>query len=197
MRRPGLRPTKKLWIICEGKTEKLYFDKLRIDKRISRLEIKTIKSGHQNADGIIQDAIGFIARGKDFQKNDLVACVFDRDANTDLQFGRAKSLATKNKILISFSNPCFEYWILCHFGYFPSSYEKDTLIKKIQDKFADYISCDPELYNKTKEKLNKAKIYAKMIKKKHVDDGKELIKRTANPLSLVFELVELIEKFKD
>jgi len=85
VRRRGRKPTKTLWISCEGKTEKIYFDKLKFEERISRLKIKSIESGYKNADGIIREVLDFAQKGRDFQEGDLLAAVFDRDANTNEQ----------------------------------------------------------------------------------------------------------------
>lgn len=197
MRKRGNKSTKTLWIFCEGKTEKLYFDKLKFDRRISRLKIKSKESGYKNADGIIKESFDFMKKSRDFQKDDLVVCVFDRDANTNEQLEKAKSLAEKNNILISFSNPCFEYWILCHYNYFSSSEEKDTLVGKLSKLAKDYKNHDPDLYSKTKDKISIAMSNAKRVREKHVNDNNNLISRQSNPLSLVFELIQIIKEFED
>ena len=196
VRQPGEKPTKALWIFCEGTTEKLYFDKYRFEERIGRLKIKSVKTGYTNANGIIQKAINFAKNNRNFQTGDLIACVFDRDANTNNQLEKAKSLAENEGIFLSFSNPCFEYWILCHYGYFPSVYEVNEVIDKIKGFSPDYKKNDPELYSKTCDKLTIAKNNAKRIQKTHEDKNTELISRESNPLSLVFHIIDKINEFK-
>lgn len=195
VRREGRKPTKALWIFCEGKTERLYFDKLRFEERISRLRIKSFQSGYKNADGIVKEAIEFINK-RDFQVGDLIACVFDRDANSNEQLTKAKTIGEANNILISFSNPCFEYWILCHYGYFPSRYEQKDIITKISDKII-YKKNDPELYSKIKSKIQDALNNAERIKNKHIKEKTIIISRESNPLTLVFHLVNIIGQFKN
>lgn len=196
VRKKGRKPTKALWIFCEGKTEKLYFDKLRFEERISRLRIKSFQSGHKNADGIVNEAIDFIDK-RDFQEGDLIACVFDRDANSNEQLKRAKTIGETKGILISFSNPCFEYWILCHYGYFPSRYEQREIIPQISALITNYKKNDPELYSKIKNKIQDAVNHADRIKNKHIKENTIIISRESNPLTLVFELVKAIAKFKN
>jgi len=197
VRRRGRKPTKTLWISCEGKTEKIYFDKLKFEERISRLKIKSIESGYKNADGIIREVLDFAQTGRDFQEGDLLAAVFDRDANTNEQLHKAKSMAENNNILVSFSNPCFEYWILCHYDYFPSQYEKRELINKIKKFISGYKKNDPELYSKTKNRIAHALKNAKRIKDKHTRENVILISRESNPLTLVFELIKKIDSFRN
>ena len=195
VRTEGKKPTQTLWIFCEGRTEKLYFDKLKFIERISRLKIKSFESGHKNADGITQEALDFI-RLRDFQEGDIVACVFDRDSNTNEQLRNAKSIAENGHVFISFSNPCFEYWILCHYGYFPSSYEKDNLIAKLNECMGNYEKADSELYSKTKNEIHVAISNAERIKNEHFNRGNNLISKDSNPITLVFELIKTINNFK-
>ena len=108
-------PTQTLWIFCEGeKTEKNYFRKLRIDKRVPRLIIKIISPKNSDALEIIKYAFNY-AKSKGFQKGDTLYCVFDRDDNSDKKLQQAEKFAKIHNIKIIFSNPCFEYWILSHF----------------------------------------------------------------------------------
>jgi len=63
-RKRGKKPTSTLWIFCEGeKTEINYFNKLKINERISRINIKV-----QSSDKIT-DAIGVVKYAVSFLKN--------------------------------------------------------------------------------------------------------------------------------
>ena len=196
IRRRRRKPTKTLWIFCEGKTEKLYFKKLKFEERINRLKIKSIESSHKNADGIIQEVLDFVRKSRDFQEGDLLAAVFDRDANTNEQLRKTKSIAKNKGIVLSFSNPCFEYWILCHYGFFPNQYGKTELINKIKEFISDYRKNDPGLYSKTKSRLSNASDNAKGIEDKHRREQVTLISRESNPITLVFKLIKKIDNFR-
>lgn len=195
VRRTGKKPAKTLWICCEGKTEKFYFAKLKFIERISRLKIKSFEAKYKNANSLVKEAINCISK-RDFQVGDIIACVFDRNNNSDQQLLQAKEMAGQKGALLAFSNPSFEFWILCHFGYFPGKYEKDTLESKIKEHFSDYKKADPELYLKTKDKIKSAVGYARNIKEKYIEQKIELISRKSNPITLIFALIELIEKFR-
>ena len=195
VRKEGRKPTKALWIFCEGKTEKLYFDKLKFEERINRLRIKSFQSGYRNADGIVKEASDFINKA-DFQEGDLIACVFDRDANSNEQLTKAKATGEKKEIIISFSNPCFEYWILCHHGYFAGRYEQKEIIAEITSRIKNYQKNDSDLYSKTKNKIQDAINNAEKIKNKHIKEKTIIISRESNPLTLVVELIKSINEFK-
>jgi hypothetical protein len=194
----GSRSIKKLWIFCEGsKTEKNYFQKLYATERLSRLHVKVNDCSVTDAMGIVNYAIVYKRTHKrDFEKQDSIVCVFDRDANTNQQLEQCVSIANKNNIMLIFSNPFFEYWFLCHYGYFPSHYENADLIAKLKYYLPDYKKNDPELYIKTRDKIDIAIKNAKRIKNEHDDKGTVLISRENNPLSLVFELIEFMKSFK-
>ncbi len=196
-RKRGKKPTNNLWIFCEGeKTEINYFNKLKIDKRISRINIK-VKSSDKITDsvGIVKYAISFLKYKRDFEPGDLIYCVFDRDSNTNQHLTQASKLAKENNIRIAFSNPSFEYWILCHFEYFITACESKNLIDKLKQNLSPYEKNDPDIYNKTQSKITTAIINAKKVKNKHEKEGIKLISRESNPSTYVFELIEKIEGF--
>ncbi len=194
VRKTGKKSTQTLWIFCEGKTEKIYFNKLKIDKRISRISIRPFECGHSNADGIVQEAIDFTQKN-DYWNKDMIVCVFDRDANTKSQLDVAKRKARDNGIKLIFSNPSFEFWIISHFGYYPTSTETDTLISQIEQKLGSYNKTDRELYIKLKDKTPDALKNSKKIFEMHIKNEKELISRETNPITFVHELVTQIDKY--
>lgn len=189
-----LKRTDKFWIFCEGETGKNYFKKFKATQRIRRIDINPIVSQHKNPDGMVEEALKFMECSS-YQKGDLIACVFDRDNNTNNQFEKAKSLAGDDIKLI-FSNPCIEYWLLSHFIYSPSSYEPRELKDKISEYIPNYKESDLEIYSKTKDKIDTAIKNTKKMTKKHLDSGKALFVRETNPLSLVYEVVEKINEFR-
>lgn len=191
----GIRPTKTLWIFCEGKTEENYFEKLRIIERINRLQIKSCVTPKRDAGDILKYAISHCKAH--FQKGDLVACVFDVDSNSDADLIRAKRMADDYNYAFYLSNPCFEYWILCHYGLFQTKFDSKELTSKVISFIPRYKKPFQSLYLETRGKIGAAKKNAEKMKKIHFGEGRELFSREANPLTLIFELVQLIDKFKD
>ncbi|HLD15806.1 MAG TPA: RloB family protein [Candidatus Nanoarchaeia archaeon] len=197
VRKNGHKSTKNLWIFCEGRTEKNYFNKLKYIDRIRRLVIKAIDVTHNSADGIVKEAINFKEKHNNFQEDDIIICVFDRDQNNREQLIKAKSLADQRDIKLVFSNPCFEYWILCHYGHFPNQQEKQEIERKILRYLGNYITNDPDLYIKTRGKIQEAVKNSKKMFNQHIRNRTQIISRESNPLTLMFELIDLINSFKN
>lgn len=178
----NLRKTNKLWVFCEGKTERLYFQRVNTVER-ARIKIVSKEAGISRADQILNQAKKF--QNKEFKINgdsydkdrDIIVCVFDRDDNYTsevFEYVRSKSQG----ILLGDSNPCFEYWILCHDSYYPStSYDQSQVCSLVQEKFGFDPKKESELYDKTKDKINIAKTNAKQIQKIHENNNIELISR--------------------
>lgn len=195
-----LKKTNKLWIFCEGKTEKDYFLNLRAIERV-RLKIIPKEAGVSRADQILDKAIKFY-EGKYMlnddrfdQDRDMIACVFDKDDNNTPEV--FETLRNKSgNIKLIYSNPSFEYWVLCHENYHPSSYTQNEVYQLVKSRMRIDTKKEKELYEKTKEKTDDAKRNAKQIQKVHEDNGVELISRDSTPLTLVYQLIELIHSFK-
>ncbi|NQU78309.1 RloB domain-containing protein [Candidatus Woesearchaeota archaeon] len=201
-RRPTtLKKTSKLWISCEGKTEKRYFENLRVTEKL-RLKIVPLEAGVTRADQILDKALRFqngefkINKDSFDSERDIIVCVFDRDDNNTADvFETIRSKMGEIKII--YSNPCFEFWILCHDGYYNSpAYDQRQVCDLVTEKLGLQTKTETELYEKTKEKIEDAKTHAKRIKKVHEDAGTELISRDSTPLSLAYEIIEIIDEFR-
>jgi hypothetical protein len=97
-------------ILCEdSKSGKRYLEDAALHFR-ANAEVEIAHCGVTHPSGIVEKAI---ARQKSFDK---VYCALDRDSH--LCFDRAIDLAKHHqKIKIIASFPCFEFWLLLHFGY--------------------------------------------------------------------------------
>ena len=109
---------KRILIVCEGeKTEKNYFQDFR---RIFSLTSVVIKSSpHPAPTQIIEYANK--ERAENSNKFDEIYCVFDGDKRDEAKKALRKANNIKSKLEKDFifktivSDPCFEFWILCHF----------------------------------------------------------------------------------
>jgi hypothetical protein len=188
------RSTKILWIFCEGETEKYYFQKLKAVERIGRVNVKsTKKTGSKN---IVKYATTFTKHNKDFIKGDTVFCVFDRDKNTNKQLKEAKREAERHGIKIIFSNPSFEFWLLIHYQLHTTSCENDDILTKLKKFIPDYHKADPELYLITRNNIETAKTNSQKIIEMYRDKNVELISRESNPVTLVNNLIEVLNNFR-
>jgi len=188
------RSTKILWIFCEGETEKYYFQKLKAEERIGRVNVKsTKKTGSKN---IVKYATTFTKHNNDFSKGDTVFCVFDRDKNTNKQLKEAKREAERHGIKIIFSNPSFEFWLLIHYQLHTTSCENDDILTKLKKFIPDYHKADPELYLITRNNIETAKTNSQKIIEMYRDKNVELISRESNPVTLVNNLIEVLNNFR-
>ena len=191
------KKTNTLWLFCEGDTEYKYFENLRITER-PRLRIRPKVSG-TTAKQIVQEAIKFMGSIDYDLGRDMIACFFDKDdetQNSNAVLTESKRLAG-DKVDLVYSNPSFEYWILCHDGFYNSvSYDQNQVYELVKSKLGIDTKKETDLYVKTKDKIEVAKKFAKQIEGVHITNGIELISRDSTPLTLVYKLLEVIDKFK-
>ncbi|MNF66150.1 hypothetical protein D3C84_479340 [compost metagenome] len=104
------KPQPKVLILCEdSKSGKRYLEDAALHFR-ANAQVEIAHCGVTHPSGIVEKAI---ARQKSF---DRVFCALDRD--THICFDRAIDLAKRHpKIKVIASFPCFEFWLLLHFGY--------------------------------------------------------------------------------
>lgn len=110
--RSGARfqPQPTVLVICEdSKSSKHYLDDVKCHFR-AQLHVEVTHCGKTDPVGIIAEAV---RRSKSF---DRVFCVIDRDEHPNFDAAVA-SAASKPKVTVITSYPCFEYWLLIHFGY--------------------------------------------------------------------------------
>lgn len=114
---PERDPYDRVLIICEGeKTEPIYFRELRDHYNLSTANISVTPAQGSDPLSVVRYAK---KRQRDEsrqgEKFDKVYCVFDRDEHTN--FDAASSQLNYSDILAARSWPCFEFWLLLHFGY--------------------------------------------------------------------------------
>lgn len=104
------KPQPKVLVLCEdSKSGKRYLEEAARHFR-ARAQVEIVHCGVTHPSGIVERAV---IRQKGFDK---VFCVLDRD--THLCFQRAMNVAKSHpKIRVIASYPCFEFWLLLHFGF--------------------------------------------------------------------------------
>ena len=124
--RPLRQPAPRILLVCEGeKTEPIYFSDLVVAWGLSN-QVKIGKNDGSSPDRIVARAEELFALAqREGDAFDEVFCVFDRDAHE--RFGdavaRLKALKASGQPLSGVvSVPCFEFWLLLHFGYTDKPY---------------------------------------------------------------------------
>ncbi len=190
--------SKTFLIICEGKnTEFDYFSAIPV------LTTKIIK--YLNRNTIVEEAIK-LSRIEE-HKNREIWCVFDYDFEINnvsqaLKFNFDIEFAKKNNIKVAFSNDCFELWFILHYQDF---------VKQTSRK--EYFKTLNRIWNINYEKKGKKGNFTKNIDSKlqnspsdegkAIERAKNLYKKfknltfdKQNPCTMVFQLVEELNKYK-
>lgn len=130
---------KKVFIYCEGESEKCYFDMLSAKyssftietKRIERIGIKTKVVGNKGPLEIVNEAIRTLKR--DSKKNDIhkAYVVFDNDQYSKEDIKKAIVVAENNSLVVLYSNINFDLWVLMHFEKVTCYLTKSDINKKL------------------------------------------------------------------
>lgn len=103
------KPQPTILVLCEDiKSSKIYLEEAAIHFR-ANVKVKIAHCRKTDPKGIVTEAV---RQKKHF---DAVFCVIDRDAHPS--FEEALRQADANGVTIIASYPCFEFWLILHYGY--------------------------------------------------------------------------------
>lgn len=188
---------KRYLIVCEGtKTEPHYFHELREYLRIRPQVVRIAPNDGVSPDRVVAHALALYeedATGGDAY--DTVYCVFDRDRHStfDAAVQRTRDLSDAGKPLVAItSTPCFEVWLLLHFGYtdqpFHAAGKKsvgDQVVAALKTKpgFAKYGKGQKGIFNLLENNLDDALCNSEQLRKHCLATG------SVNPATDVDQLV--------
>lgn len=193
-------------IVCEGtKTEPQYLAEVLLTRRIPPQRVKVAPNNGNSPDRVVDHAHALYEEdAKLGDAYDKVFCVFDRDSHQTFEpaIQRVRQLATDGKPFVATtSTPCFEFWLLLHFGYSDAPFHAagrksvgDQAVAQLKKKsgFAKYGKGMKGVYGLLKDKTADASNHAKSLRKGLGKDGQ----CTVNPWTNVDELVELLLDLK-
>lgn len=183
-------------IVCEGeKTEPEYFTGLKQAYRLSGANIRITHSDGSDPVSIVKYALEV---GSEF---DRVFCVFDRNGHVNYQQALDKiarsSLAKKGKLEEITSVPCFEVWILLHFGYSTAPFVKagnksacDKVVDAVRAHLPAYQKALAGVFEQLRPRVDDAVTNGKQLAQYNDDTGSE------NPATRVHELVRYLRALK-
>jgi hypothetical protein len=182
-RRPPSRDiVRKIVIACEGsKTEPGYFESIRKELRLRTLQIIVLRhQGRTDPRSIIErvvEARQEMKRKQAWTDGDSAWAVFDGDEHIEQSPENWKSaivLATKQKIQLAITNPCFELWYLIHFQDYCAPITRDRVINLLEKHILKYDKsmC---LYPKplkplTEQAIQRAEQIAAQIQRNELDE---------------------------
>ena len=121
-------------IVCEGEaTEPTYFNAITNHLRLAAITVRGAKGSAPMT--VVQDAVESKLHREQIADQsastapyDQVWCVLDVDQHPKLK--DALALAEKHQINVALSNPCFEFWLLLHFGRFATTGQSRNQIQR-------------------------------------------------------------------
>jgi hypothetical protein len=127
---------------------------------------------------------------------DRAFCVFDLDVDLDKANQTQGYIheAVKAGADCILSNPCFEVWFLCHFGYSAKPFHSgNDAVKELQkaDKIPEYTKT-ADVHRMLHAKTGVAVENAKRLSAYHAEQGRQRGDIEANPITEVYKVVELL-----
>jgi hypothetical protein len=190
---------KTILIVCEGQTEKLYFESFPV----LGVKIEPIDLKGQSKLKLIE-LTQELVESKD-EKYDEVWCVFDMDfkrgADEFADFDNAIKKAFALRYKAAYSNDAFELWFYLHFTqtnaqHFRTFYYKELCrrfgIKSIKE-MKQHNFCE-EIYSKLNKDPNSSQQRAIARAKTLFNEQKHLEYHEQNPITKVYELVEVLNE---
>lgn len=181
----------KVLILCEGLTEKNYFNAMKEDFRLPKtIGVEIFQSNKVDCKGVVEEAIKKTKRDG-FQE---VFVVFDHD--NQAKRDEAFKLASDKKIKVIFSSICFESWYLFHFKNSTKAFVSEAELEKELKKcigMENYEKNDFKHYSILKDKLISAKSNAENVRFTVIQNNHSVEVFNLNPYTNVDELVLFLE----
>jgi hypothetical protein len=192
---------KRYLVVCEGtKTEPYYLRELLDDLGIRPQVVRIAPNEGVSPDRVVAHAVALYKEdavaGDAF---DTVYCVFDRDRHTtfDAAVQRTRDLNAAGQPFVAItSTPCFEVWLLLHFGYSDQPFhaagkksvgEQAVSARKTKPGFAKYGKGQKGIYSQLKDRMADALTHAERLRRHGAATG------SINPATDADELVKAIQ----
>lgn len=195
---PKREPYDRVLIVCEGsKTEPTYFTELKNSYGLSSANIAITPASGSDPLSVVNFAKQEQQKErKQGDKYDRVYCVFDRDQHTNFD---AAGIAIKGAadLYSARSWPCFEYWLLLHYGYqrapFHPSANKTAAqicLSRLKEQLPNYDKGMQGIFATLSTKLDEALQYAARVQNDASATGEP------NPSTEVHQLVSYLRGLK-
>lgn len=128
-------------IICEGETEKNYFNGLisqdKYKRKFQAIDVKIFKPKDHSPVGLVKEAKRQINKAKRERNSyNFIWIVFDKDGHAKIPEAFETARTNNPKINIAFTAPCFEFFVLLHFEKTTKPFRKcDSVISQIKKKW--------------------------------------------------------------
>jgi hypothetical protein len=184
----------KVLILCEGLTEKNYFNALKEDLGLPKtIAVNVFQSNKVDCKGVVEEAIKK-AKREGFKE---IFVVFDHD--NQAKRDEAFKLATDKNITVIFSSICFELWFLFHYKNSTKAFGSEAELERELKKcigMESYEKNNFKHYSIIKDKISTAKSHAEKARLSVISNNEGVEVFNLNPFTNVDELVIYLEKQK-
>jgi hypothetical protein len=188
-RDPTREMRQRFLIVCEGDTEAVYFDGLKRLRRLTSVVVKAVPAKTSDPAVAVRQA----SERSETENWDQVWCVFDIEAPPKKSSVPSIDAARAGGLLVAWSNPCFEVWLLLHFQATSPAFEG---AKAARVELRRHIPNFEKRSFVTAELLQLAETAtqrAKLIKDRHARNG--VVPPDDNPNTTVGALVNELLKY--
>lgn len=173
-RKRSVKP--RLLILCEGETERNYFQAMKEDddykSKMAATNITILTAKSPTPEQIVKEAKkkGVEAKQED-NPYEMIWVVFDHDNHPHRKKAYDKAIKDKLEIKVAFSAICFETWYLLHFEKSTKSYPNASkLIVTLKKYYPNYQKAKQNDFVNLKPNFQKAIENAKWLRKRINDD---------------------------
>ncbi|MEL6944952.1 MAG: RloB family protein [Bacteroidota bacterium] len=190
---------KNILILCEGLSEKNYFQAIKEDKdykqALSAIHPQIVAAKSPTPEQVVKEAIKRVKKAeKSGNKYDIVWLVFDHDHHTHRK--EAYSKALKSKFSVAYSAIAFEQWYWLHFVKSAKAFPNGEQLKKaLLAHYPKYEKAKQNDFAFLKEHLNKGLENAKWLRAQIKEEEKHLT--DCNPWTDVDILVRYLLDLKE
>lgn len=146
-------------IVAEGKnkTETLY---LRDFAREYGQALSFVSGNYTDPVNMVNTLIkDYKSRELSVEDGDVGYCLIDADfdSSKDVKISSVDRIASKHKVRVLISAPCFEVWYLCHYGAFAKKYNSnEEVISELRKHCSNYEKNAAGMFAATKDMLFEA-----------------------------------------
>ncbi len=190
---------KTILIICEGQTEKLYFESFPV----LGVKIKAIDLKGQAKLKLVESTKEIVKNAE--EKYNEIWCVFDMDvkrgADEFADFDNAISKALLLGYKVAYSNDAFEVWFYLHYNFTDSQHLRSFYYEELGSKFGINYVKEGEKYDFCLKIYDILKNDKNSSQEKAIEGAKALFEQQKNqpyhqqnPNTKVYELVEELNR---
>ncbi len=189
-------PKPRILILCEGETERNYFQFMKEDKdykqQLSAVNPQIVTAKNPAPELVVNEAIKKAKQAeKENNKYNAVWVVFDHDNVPDRK--KAYDLALKQSFKVAFSAIAFEKWYLLHFVRSARAYaDGESLCRELRKCYPNYEKAKQNDFAYLKDKLESARENAIWLRNHLQEEDKHVTDRDAwtDVDELVLELLD-------